>query len=67
MAMQLRLRPEEDEMLEALAAELGVSKNQAVANAVREAWESRQSKAYTHAVLDDISSERKRLLDRLAQ
>ena len=67
MAMQLRLRPEEDQMLEDLAAQLGVSKNQAVATAVREAWESRESRTYTHSALDEISLQRKGLLDRLAE
>ena len=67
MAMQLRLRPDEDQMLQDLAAELGVSKNQAVASAVREAWEKRQSRNYTLAVLDQVSADREALLDRLAQ
>lgn len=67
MAMQLRLRPEEDQMLESLAAELGVSKNQAVASAVRAAWEAHQARKYTHSVLDELSNKRKGLLDRLAQ
>ena len=67
MAMQLRLRPEEERMLEDLAARMGISKNQAVAVAVRETWESREAKAYTHAVLDKLSGEREELLDWLAR
>lgn len=67
MAMQLRLQSDEDAMLDALASDLGVSKNQAVATLVRQAWEARQSRALTNNLLDSISAERKDLLDRLAQ
>lgn len=54
-------------MLRDLATELGVSKNQAVATAVREAWENRQARTYTLTVLDQISADREALLDRLAE
>lgn len=67
MAMQLRMKPEEDRMLEELAEELGMSKNQAVATLVREAWEARASRTFTFSVLDRVSEQRKDLLDRLAQ
>lgn len=67
MAMQLRLQSDEDAMLEAIAANLGVSKNQAVATLVRQAWDAQQSRNLTNSLLDSISSHRKDLLDRLAQ
>lgn len=67
MAMQLRLQSDEDAMLDAMASDLGVSKNQAVATLVRQAWEARQSRTLTNNLLDSISAERKDLLDRLAQ
>ena len=54
-------------MLQNLATELGVSKNQAVASAVREAWEKRRAHTYTLTVLDQISADREALLDRLAE
>ena len=67
MVMQLRLKTDEDAMLEAIAADLGVSKNQAVATLVRREWEAKQAQKLTSSLLDSISEERKDLLDRLAQ
>lgn len=67
MAMQLRLQSDEDAMLDAVASDLGVSKNQAVATLVRQACEAQQSRALTNNLLDSVSAERKDLLDRLAQ
>lgn len=67
MAMQLRLSPEEDVMLNELAEAGSTSKNQIVAALVREAWERKQSRRATFALLDEISETRSDLLDRLAQ
>lgn len=67
MAMQLRLSPEEDEMLGELAQAGSTSKNQIVAALVREAWERKQSRQVTFTLLDEISETRRDLLDRLAR
>lgn len=67
MAMQLRLSPDEDRMLNELAEEGATSKNQLIATLVREAWERKRARNYTFALLDQISEERSDLLDRLAQ
>ncbi len=67
MAMQLRLTPDEDKMLAELAEDGSTSKNQLIASLVREAWERKKSRAFTFSLLNEISSERSDLLDRLAQ
>ena len=67
MAMQLRLSPEEDRMLNELAEEGATSKNQLIASLVKEAWERKRAQNFTFALLDQISEERSDLLDRLAQ
>lgn len=67
MAMQLRLTPDEDKMLAELAEDGSTSKNQLIASLVREAWERKKSRALTFSLLNEISSERSDLLDRLAQ
>ncbi|WP_129587600.1 hypothetical protein [Actinomyces minihominis] len=67
MAMQLRLHPDEDAMLEEIAKNLGLSKNQTVATLVRGEWEAQQSRTVTDNLLDSISARRKNLLERLAQ
>lgn len=54
-------------MLSELAEEDATSKNQLIASLVKDAWERRQSRSFTFAVLDQIAEERNDLLDRLAQ
>ena len=67
MTTPLRIRPEEDEMLSELAESLGASKDQTIATLIRDAWERNQRREFTHATLDDLSVERKDLLDRLGR
>ncbi|MCI1748957.1 MAG: hypothetical protein LKI24_13300 [Acidipropionibacterium sp.] len=67
MAMQLRLSPEEDKMLTAIAQDDDQSKTTTLALLVRAEWNRRQSRHFTHSVLDDLTAKRSDLLDRLAE
>ena len=67
MSMQLRMSPEEDAMLESLAADEGKSKNQMVASLVRDRFDRMKGRTYTHSVLDSLSRDHSDLLDRLAE
>jgi hypothetical protein len=65
MAMTLRLTEEEDQMLQALAAAQGISKQEAVVRAIRNALERRQ--AARDDLLKRIVKEDAPLLDLLAK
>ena len=67
MGMQLRLSDSDDKFLEQMAAQEGKSKNQLVADLVRQEWQRRQTRTYTHSILDQLASERADLMRRLAQ
>ncbi|WP_454296644.1 hypothetical protein [Salana multivorans] len=67
MAMRLRLAPDEDRMLAELAEAEATSKNQLIASLVRDAWERKEARTFTFALLDGISRDRRDLLDRLSQ
>ena len=67
MAMQLRLSPDEDKMLEEIAHDDDQSKTATLSALVRAEWDRRQSRHFTHSVLNELTEKRAGLLDRLAK
>lgn len=66
MAMTLRLNPETDGLLNEVAEELGISKQQAVTIAVNEFVEKKHQKLVLRRVVAEILERDKVLLERLA-
>ena len=54
-------------MLAELAEAEATSKNQLIASLDRDAWERKEARTFTFALLDGISRDRRDLLDRLSQ
>lgn len=67
MSMQVRLKDDEDAMLEFLASQEGTSKNQVLAALVRKEFQRITTRSYTHDVLGALTRERADLLDRLTK
>lgn len=65
MALNVRLTPEENEMLTQLAESGGASKQQTLVRLLREEWERDQAKRAAHAELDRIHFQRRDLMKRL--
>lgn len=66
MAMTLRLNPETDSLLNEVAEDLGISKQQALAIAVNEFIEKRHQKLVIKRVVAEVLERDRVLLDRLA-
>lgn len=66
MALTLRLDPEADARLTALAKRLEVSKQQALSLAVNEFLQQHDSSAIARRIVDEILVRDKELLERLA-
>lgn len=66
MAMTLRLTPEQDARLEAIAESLGVSKHQAVIDLIETVDLSAQRRIKLDAIFDKVMQRDAELMERLA-